>query len=98
LALPLPTLMISEILGVPYEKHEFVQHNAHVGAGRNATIEQSMQAYGALSQLLSELIEQRMAEPRDDVISDLAQRVADGEVTVHEAANMGLGLLSAGHE
>jgi cytochrome P450 len=98
LALPLPTLMISEILGVPYEKHEFVQHNAHVGASKDATIEQAMQAYGALSQLLSELIEQRMAEPRDDVISDFAERVSAGEITVHEAANMGLGLLSAGHE
>ena len=32
-----------------------------------------------------------MAEPRDDVVSDLAQRVTDGEITVEEAAAMGLG-------
>jgi cytochrome P450 len=98
LALPLPTLMISEILGVPYEKHEHVQHLADAGAGKNVTIERAMQAYGGLLKLLSELIEQRVSDPRDDVLSDLAQRVNAEEITVHEAAEMGLGLLSAGHE
>jgi cytochrome P450 len=98
LALPLPTLMISEILGVPYERHEYVQHLAHVGSGKNVTIERAMQAYGGLLKLLSELIEERVSDPRDDVLSDLAQRVSAEEITVHEAAEMGVGLLSAGHE
>jgi cytochrome P450 len=98
LALPLPTLMISEILGVPYGQHEFVQHQANVGADRYATSEQAMASFHALQQFLVGLVEERAAEPQDDVISDFAGRVTAGEITVDEAAHMGLGLLSAGHE
>ena len=34
LALPVPTRVISEMLGVPYEDHEFFQHHANVGLAR----------------------------------------------------------------
>ena len=47
---------------------------------------------------LADLVKARMTEPRDDVVSDLAQRVTDGEITVEEAAAMGVGLFVAGHE
>lgn len=98
LALPLPTQVISEILGVPYEDHEFFQHHATVGVDRYATSEQAMQSFAAQVEYLVGLVERRAAEPEDDVISDLAQRVAAEEITVLEAAQMGLGLLVAGHE
>ncbi|GAA5148983.1 cytochrome P450 [Pseudonocardia eucalypti] len=98
LALPLPTLIISEILGVPYEDHEFVQHHATVAVDRYATAEQAMQSFAAQVQYLVGLVEQRAGEPKDDVISDLAKRVTEGEITALEAAQMGLGLLVAGHE
>ena len=39
LALPVPTRVISEMLGVPYEDHEFFQHHANVGLARYATAE-----------------------------------------------------------
>ncbi|MBE9373272.1 cytochrome P450 [Saccharopolyspora sp. HNM0983] len=97
-ALPLPTLMISDILGVPYDDHEFIQHHATVGVDRYATAEQSMQSFAAQVEYLVGLVEQRVAEPQDDVISDFAKRVAAEEITVSEAAQMGLGLLIAGHE
>lgn len=48
-----------------------------------------MQTYGGLLKLLSELIEERVSDPRDNVLSDLAQRVSAEEITVHEAAEMG---------
>src|ERR1700761_1094325 len=37
LALPVPTRVISEMLGVPYEDPEFFQHHANVGLARYAT-------------------------------------------------------------
>ncbi|KAA9159588.1 cytochrome P450 [Amycolatopsis acidicola] len=98
LALPLPTRMICEILGVPYEDHEFVQEQATIAVDRYASEEQAMQSFAAQLQYLVGLVEQRAAEPQDDVISDLAQRVVSDEITVFEAASMGLGLLVAGHE
>jgi len=98
LALPLPTRMISAILGVPYEHHEFVHAHATVATKRDASVESMMRAVGEMHQFLTDLIGQRAADPRDDVISDIAQRVVSGEITVEEAAHMTLGLLSAGHE
>jgi cytochrome P450 len=98
LALPLPTYMISEILGVPHEDHEFIHRSASDGIRRSATPEQAMGVFRALNDYLVGLIEKKTAEPADDVLSDIAERVNAGEITVPEAAMMGLGLLSAGHE
>src|ERR1700692_1849369 len=39
LALPVPTKVTSEMLGVPYEDHEFFQHHANVGLARYASAE-----------------------------------------------------------
>jgi cytochrome P450 len=98
LALPLPTVVIGEMLGVPAEDHDFIHEQATIGVDRYATEEQAMQAFAAQVQYLAGLVEKRAAEPRDDVISDIAQRVVAGEISVLEAAQMGLGLLVAGHE
>ena len=98
LALPLPTLVISEMLGVPYEDHEFFQHNATVSVDRYASAEEGMQAFRALGGYFVRLVEKRVAEPADDVISDIAARVGAGEITSAEASMMAVGLLVAGHE
>ncbi|WP_163506533.1 cytochrome P450 [Fodinicola acaciae] len=98
LALPLPTLMISEILGVPYEDHEFFQKQAAIGIDSNATGEAAMKAFAAQNEYLAGLVQKRMAAPQDDVVSDFAARVNAGEIGVAEAAQMALGLLVAGHE
>ncbi|MCI3273657.1 cytochrome P450 [Streptomyces cylindrosporus] len=98
LALPLPTLMISELLGVPYEDHDFFQENAARGIAHNVSAEESMRTFGALNGYLVQLVEKKAAEPADDALSDIAARVNAGDITVAEAAMMGLGLLIAGHE
>jgi cytochrome P450 len=97
-ALPLPTRVISEILGVPYEDHDFLQRNATIGVGRDATPEQLRESAMATGGYLARLIKSRTEDPRDDVVSDLAQRVKAGELTLAEAAQMGTGLMIAGHE
>src|SRR6201988_2915955 len=43
LALPLPSLVISEMLGVPYEDADFFQEQAQRGTGRYATEEDTAQ-------------------------------------------------------
>jgi cytochrome P450 len=98
LALPLPTLMISEILGVPYEDHEFFQHYASLGIDRYATAERTREAFTALNDYLVRLVETKATDPADDVLSDIAERVNAGDLTVADAAMMGVGLLAAGHE
>ncbi|KPI18966.1 cytochrome P450 [Actinobacteria bacterium OK074] len=98
LALPLPTLMISELLGVPYEDHDFFQENAARGIAHNATAEESMRNFAELNGYLVRLVERKIAEPADDALSDIAARVTAGDIDVAEAAMMGMGLLVAGHE
>jgi cytochrome P450 len=98
LALPVPTLVISEMLGVPYEDHEFFQHHANVGLDRYAKAEDTMTKGMSLSKYLCDLVEAKMANPAEDAVSDLAERVTAGEIDVKEAAQLGTGLLIAGHE
>ena len=98
LALPVPTRVISEMLGVPYEDHEFFQHHANVGLARYASAEDGQKGAMSLAKYLSNLVEAKMEKPGEDAVSDLAERVNAGEISVREAAQLGTGLLIAGHE
>jgi cytochrome P450 len=97
-ALPLPSLMISSILGVPYSDHGFFQEHSGVAVDRYATPELSAASATALSEYLGRLIEVKRTDPTDDVVSDLAARVNASELTTPEAALMAVLLLIAGHE
>jgi cytochrome P450 len=98
LALPLPSLVICELLGVPYEDHEFFQSKSKVGVRRDASLDESRTASGALLQYLDEQLQAKLADPADDLLSDLAARMQAGDLARHEAAMLGLLLLGAGHE
>jgi len=98
LALPLPSLMISEILGVPYADHAFFQKHSVVAVDRNATPQDSAASATELGGYLARLIETKRTAPTDDVVSDLAARVEAGELTTPDAALMAMVMLIAGHE
>jgi cytochrome P450 len=98
LALPVPSLVISQLLGVPYEDAEMFQHHANVGLARYAAAEDTMKGAMSLHKYLARLVEVKMENPAQDAVSDLAERVKAGELSVKEAAQLGTGLLIAGHE
>src|SRR6202045_228945 len=98
LGLPVPSLVISQLLGVPYEDAEMFQHHANVGLARYATGEDSVKGAMSLHKYLAQLVEAKMENPAEDAVSDLAERVKAGELSVKEAAQLGTGLLIAGHE
>jgi cytochrome P450 len=98
LALPVPTRVISEMLGVPYEDHEFFQEHANAGLARYAAADAMQKGAFSLHQYLINLVEEKQANPSEDAVSDLAERVTAGEISVKEAAQLGTGLLIAGHE
>jgi cytochrome P450 len=98
LALPVPSLVISQLLGVPYEDAEMFQHHANIGLARYATGEDTVKGAVNLNKYLAELVETKMDNPAEDAVSDLAERVKAGELSVKEAAQLGTGLLIAGHE
>jgi cytochrome P450 len=102
LALPVPSLVISQLLGVPYEDADMFQHHANVGLARYATGEDTVKGAVSLNKYLAQLVEAKMENPAPDsapdAVSDLAERVKGGELSVKEAAQLGTGLLIAGHE
>jgi cytochrome P450 len=97
-ALPLPSLVICELLGVPYSDHDFFQANSKTIIRRTALPEERMAAMQALNGYLDELMGSKLAAPADDLLSGLAERIHAGELTRQEAAQMGVLLLIAGHE
>lgn len=98
LALPLPSLMICELLGVPYEDRDFFQRRSAAGVDRHASAEESGASVRELTEYLIGLVRSKKDAPGDDVLSDVAQRVAAGEVSEVEGGLLGLQALVAGHE
>ncbi|WP_236792101.1 cytochrome P450 [Amycolatopsis sp. GM8] len=97
-ALPVPSLVICALLGVPYTDHEFFQDNSKVIIRRDAKPEERAAGQRALGGYLDELMGEKLENPADDLLSGLAARVKAGELTRSEAAQMGVLLLIAGHE
>jgi cytochrome P450 len=98
IGLPVPTLVITEILGAPYQDHELFQHTSHVLISHESTPEEAAKAGQAIGAYLSELLDRKTAEPGDDVVSEMAARVVAGEMTRPEAITMANAILIAGHE
>jgi cytochrome P450 len=98
-ALPVPSLVISLLLGVPYEDHEFFQQHSTIGLDSRSTDEQKLAAIGALFGYIYELVGRKEREPGDDLISRLVTAyVATGELSRETAAMNAVILLQAGHE
>ncbi|MEV5835264.1 cytochrome P450 [Nocardia sp. NPDC052112] len=98
LSLPLPSLMICELLGVPYEDHEFFEEHAKIANGREVSAQESNASNAALGGYIGKLLEAKMENPDEDVVSDLAARVKAGELDMPGATIMGMIMLIAGHE
>ncbi|PXY27504.1 cytochrome P450 [Prauserella muralis] len=94
-ALPVPSLVICELLGVPYADRERFQRDTAELLRLDATDEQAGTAMNSLTGYLSGLIEAKRARPSDDLLGGL---VAGGELTGAEITGIAFLLLVAGHE
>jgi cytochrome P450 len=97
-ALPVPSLVICALLGVPYGDHEFLQANSRILVNFGSTPEQVTAASQRLIDYLDRLVGEKLARPADDLLSELAGRVDSGELSRAQAAAIGRLLLIAGHE
>ncbi|MFF3848995.1 cytochrome P450 [Streptomyces sp. NPDC002328] len=97
-ALPIPSLVICELLGVPYADHDFFQDHTRTMVHREATPEQRGRASREVAGYLAALLAERRAAPREDLLSSIAARVTAGEIDHGQATEMALLLLIAGHE
>lgn len=93
-ARPIPSIVICELLGVPYEDRGRFQDQIDKFLGGEAGDEELIAAYTATQRYLAELVAAKRANPTDDVLSDLT----DSDLTDEELRGMALILLSAGFD
>ena len=98
IGLPVPTVVITEILGVPYEDRGQFQSASHALLSHDSTPQQAAEAGRAMGGYLDGLFDDRTAAPREDVMSEMAARVLAGEMSRVEALPMATAILIAGHE
>jgi cytochrome P450 len=95
-ALPVPSLVICELLGVDYrQRAEFQERTAGL-LRLNTPVKEVRRLAEELDEFMLRLVREKRADPTDDMISGLIQ--SDAELTDEEVANMGMLLLIAGHE
>jgi cytochrome P450 len=98
-ALPVPSLVISLLLGVPYEDHEFFQRNSALGLDSRSSDEEKGIAIGEIFGYVYELVARKEREPGDDLISRLVtDHVATGALSRETATMNAVIMLQAGHE
>jgi cytochrome P450 len=98
-ALPVPSLVIALLLGVPPEDLELFQHNTSVGLDVNSTDEQRVQGFAEMYGYIQELVARKAREPGDDLISRLVtDYVATGQLDHDTVAVNGVIMMQAGHE
>lgn len=94
-ALPVPSLVICALLGVPPEDRAGFQADSTTFLQKDVTLEAKMAAYGSLTGYLADLVTRKRADPGEDVLSDLARH---DDLSVGELTGAAFLLLLAGHE
>lgn len=98
-SLPVPSLVICELLGVPYADHEFFQTRSAQLVSRKTPPEAAMQAVGELMSYLGKLVAQKAQNPTDDLLGRLIRKQREhGDVDYEDVTGMAFLLLIAGHE
>ncbi|MFC7986290.1 cytochrome P450 [Streptomyces sp. NPDC057336] len=100
LALPLPTAVICEMLGIPRtDQHIFRAFTEALMSASRFTEEQVAQAAEEYADYLRGYVAQRRAHPEDDLLSALIEaRDEDGRLSENELLMLTGGMLVGGHE
>ncbi|WP_314621680.1 cytochrome P450 [Streptomyces stackebrandtii] len=93
-AKPIPTIIICELLGVPYEDRDSFQEQIDTFMGGETNDEDLIAAYTATQEYLAQLVAAKRAKPTDDVLSELT----DSDLTDEELKGISLILLAAGFD
>ncbi|RZQ62594.1 cytochrome P450 [Amycolatopsis suaedae] len=94
-ALPIPSLVICELLGVPYADRERFQRDSARMLKLDTGAEEAAASIASVYGFLAELVQRKKSEPADDLLSGLIEA---GVLDDGELAGVGFLLLIAGHE
>ncbi|QIP83259.1 cytochrome P450 [Streptomyces sp. Tu 2975] len=93
-AKPIPTIIICELLGVPYQDRDSFQEQIDKFMNGETSDEDLAAAYTATQEYLAQLVVAKRANPTDDVLSELT----DSDLTDEELQGISLILLAAGFD
>src|SRR5512133_5157 len=96
-ALPLPSLVICELLGVPFEDQAEFQRRSDTMLDVSVTPAQQSQNTRAMNAYMQSLVNRHREDPGDDILGMLIRDHAN-ELTDEELLGIGNILLVAGHE
>ncbi|MFF9198312.1 cytochrome P450 [Streptomyces sp. NPDC014779] len=97
-ALPVPSIVICDLLGVPYEDHDFFEEQSR-RLLRGPTSADTEDALARLEDYLGELVDGKVRKPGEGVLDDLvARQLQDGAPDRAELIQLATILLVAGHE
>jgi cytochrome P450 len=97
--LPVPSLVIALLLGVPPDDLGFFQRHTTTGLDTKSSDEQKAAAFGAMYVYIQELVDRKEHEPGDDLISRMViDYVTTGQLTRETAAMSAVIMMQAGHE
>ena len=96
-ALPIPSLVICELLGVPYADRAQFQHQSAVLLDATKTVQEQLDNYTAMHSYMAELIAALRAQPGDSLLGSVIREHGDN-LTDEELVGFGNLLLIAGHE
>lgn len=99
LALPVPSLVICQLLGVPYRDHEFFQERSAKLLRRTVDDDDRAASIIELDSYVDELVAGKENDPGDDLLGrQIAKRKAEGNYRRDEMVSLAFLLLIAGHE
>ncbi|MFD9941174.1 cytochrome P450 [Nonomuraea sp. NPDC059023] len=98
LSLPVPSLVICELLGVPYTDHDFFESRTTMMVSRTSTADRN-RAFIELRAYLDDLVTRKESEPGDDLLSrQIARQRRNGAPDHTGLVSLAFLLLTAGHE
>lgn len=96
---PLPTEIITFLLGIPYEDHDFFHEATRIQFGSKSTPAEVRNSLDDLFNYLDALITRKERDPQDDIVSRLVtEQLTPGHVDRLTLINIVRLLLSAGHQ
>jgi cytochrome P450 len=97
--LPVPSMVIALMLGVPPDDLQLFQHNTAAGLDVNSTDEERARGFIEMYAYIQELVARKERDPGDDLISRLiTDYVATGQLDYNTVSVNAVIMMQAGHE
>jgi cytochrome P450 len=97
-ALPLPSRVITLLLGIPYEDREFFHYTTRVMGEQTTPPQERLRVRNDLKDYLEKLVADKDSNPGDDLLSRMCLRRREARVSLEEVVGIATLLMVAGYE